>query len=185
LISPVHDLTHNYNLHSLTLILLDFKDIFTLIEYTPNLKYLNFQSKPPDVYRILINKINIKLKEFSWTLIHTESSFISRIDHNQLINIIKQFSSSLICLSLNLVNLSIKTIEEFPFNSIKLQQFLESMIEIKQFHLYAKLNRKLIDNDDILSHFKNQYWFDHNWSFGMHEKYFYTLPFRFDYLYRL
>ena len=40
-----------------------------------------------------------------------------------------------------------------------------------------------IDNDNILSEFKNQFWFDHNWSFGMHGNYFYTLPFHFDYLY--
>jgi hypothetical protein len=72
---------------------------------------------------------------------------------------------------------------EIPFNSIKLQQFLESMIELKEFHLYVKLNENIINYDKILSEFKNEYWFDHNLSFGMHGNYFYTLPFHFDYLY--
>jgi hypothetical protein len=66
---------------------------------------------------------------------------------------------------------------EFPFNNIELQQLLESMIELKQFHLYAKLNKNQIDVDEILSRFKQQFWFDHHWFFGMHGEYFYTLPF--------
>ena len=35
----------------------------------------------------------------------------------------------------------------------------------------------------MLSEFQNQYWFDHNWFFGTHHGYFYTLPFQFDHLY--
>jgi hypothetical protein len=35
----------------------------------------------------------------------------------------------------------------------------------------------------ILSRFKSQFWFDRNLSFGMHERYLYTLPFHFDDLY--
>jgi hypothetical protein len=106
------------------------------------------------------------------------------IDFDQLINGIKQFSSSLICLSLNLIYLSLEDLDEIPFNNNKLQKFLESMIQLKQFHLYAKLAYNAIDNDMILSKFKNQYWFDHNLSFGMHKNYFYTFPFHFDYLYQ-
>lgn len=34
--------------------------------------------------------------------------------------------------------------------------------------------------EEILSTFKNQFWFDHNWSIGIHGKYLYTLPFHFD-----
>ncbi len=58
------------------------------------------------------------------------------------------------------------------------------MKELKEFHLYAKLDADSINSDLILLEFKNEYWFDHNLSFGMHENYFYTLPFHFDYLYR-
>jgi hypothetical protein len=72
---------------------------------------------------------------------------------------------------------------EFPFNNIELQQLLEPMIELKQFHLYAKLNKNQIDVDEILSRFKQQFWFDHHWFFGMHGEYFYTLPFHYDYFY--
>ena len=92
-------------------------------------------------YTISINKINIKLKQLYLKLDYAISCYawILEIDFDQLINIIKQFSSSLICLSLNLVDLNIRSTDEFPFNSIKLQQLLESMIELKQFHLYAKL----------------------------------------------
>ncbi|CAF3621937.1 unnamed protein product [Adineta steineri] len=55
------------------------------------------------------------------------------------------------------------------------------MIELKQFHLYATLNSH-DDSRNILSRFQDQYWFDHKWTFGMHGKYLYTLPFHFEYL---
>jgi hypothetical protein len=42
------------------------------------------------------------------------------------------------------------------------------------------LVRGVFDRDTILSQFQNPYWIDHNWSFGMHDKYFYTLPFQYD-----
>jgi hypothetical protein len=94
------------------------------------------------------------------------------------------FSSSLICLSLDLVDLNTQTHDEFPFNNKKLQQLLESMIELKQFHLYARLDQGPVDRNNILTKFKDQFWFENNILFGMHEQYFYTLPFHFDYLYK-
>jgi hypothetical protein len=100
-----------------------------------------------------------------------------------LFSYIQQFSLSLISLSLNLVSLTIETTEEIPFNSLKLQQFLESMIKLQQFHCYAELYDNPIDSNIMLSQFTDQYWFDHNWFFGMHGNYFYTLPFHFDHLY--
>jgi UDP-galactopyranose mutase len=57
------------------------------------------------------------------------------------------------------------------------------MIELKQFHLYARLPFDVKGHEDILSRFENQYWFDHKWTFGMHQNCFYTLPFHFDHLY--
>jgi hypothetical protein len=109
-----------------------------------------------------------------------------QINFNQLISDVKQFSSSSTCLSLNLLRLRIGNINDIPFNSTKLQRFLESMTELKQFHVYAKLDSNAIPSDIILLSFQDQFWFDHHWSFGMHGrnyKYFYTLPFHFDYLY--
>ena len=176
----------NLNLHSLILTLNRFEDIFLLIEYTPNLKYLNIHSEPPTKYHKLMNKINIELKELHLKFTYNISLSSSPSDRgvytgNLLMDIIKRFSSSLICLSLDLVNLlNINSIEKFPFNSQKLQQLLESMTQLKQFDVYARIN---IDKHFILNQFQDQFWFDHNWSFGMHGNYFYTLPFHFSYLY--
>ena len=75
-------------------------------------------------------------------------------------------------------------IDRFPFNSAKLQQFLESMNELQEFHLYAKLGNYRMNKEIDLPNFQNQYWFNHNLSFGMHDQYFYTLPFHFDHLYK-
>ncbi|CAF3981763.1 unnamed protein product, partial [Rotaria sp. Silwood1] len=110
----------NFNLYSLT-----------LISYTPNLTCLNVQLKPPYRFQELIHMTNIKLKQLHLKLIENETREYPLSNDVQLFNGIKQFSSSLICLSLNLVGLDTKTKNEIPFNSIKLQQFLESMTELK------------------------------------------------------
>jgi len=176
----------NSNLHSLTLRLIDFADIFILISYTPNLKYLNLQSPSPCTRRYVdnksIKKMNIKLEKLYLTL---TLNYNGQSDCDVLIDGIKQFRSSLTCLAINSSSFNINTSDGFPFNSLYLQQFLESMIELKQFHLYARMYKNSFDivNDKILSQFKNQYWFDHNISFGMYGDYFYTLPFHFDHLY--
>jgi hypothetical protein len=175
----------NFNLHSLTLTLLRFRDIFSIMEYTPNLKNLNLHSDPPYANEVQTNKSDIKLKELYLKLGGVEmhgTRYRSNL-YDQLINAIEKFSSSLICLSLDLVDLYTYTDKEFPFNSLKLQQLIESMNQLKEFHLYAKLDCCSFDRDEILSRFQDQFWFDHNYSFGMHDKYFYTLPFHFDYLY--
>jgi hypothetical protein len=174
----------NFNLHSLTLILYKFEDIFSIIEYTPNLKYLNLHSNTP--YEVPIKKSDIKLKELYLKLDFPIPccAWILEGYYAKLVNNINNFSSSLICLSLDLVGLNIRSTDEFPFNNIKLQKLLEPMNQLKQFHLYAKLDQGLVDRDKILLNFKDQFWFDHNYSFGMHGNYFYTLPFNFDYLYQ-
>ena len=59
----------NVNIHSLSLKLIYFTDVHCLLIYTPNLKYLNIQSKQSERYQIPLNKINIKLEQF---LFHTE-----------------------------------------------------------------------------------------------------------------
>jgi hypothetical protein len=77
----------------------------------------------------------------------------------------------------------IRPIDKILFDSQKLQQLLEPLIQLKQFHLYARYPDTTLENENIISRFKTQYWFDHNWFFGMHGRYLYTLPFHFDYLY--
>ncbi|CAF4726413.1 unnamed protein product, partial [Rotaria sp. Silwood2] len=143
-------------LHSLTLILTNFPDIYLVIFSTPNLEYLNIQCESPYQNHNPIININIKLKQFDLKLIQKQASipFITPIpiDFDQLFNF----------------GLDIETEHEFPFNSIKLQELLEPMRELKKFHLYAKLKTHFCDSYNILSKFRNQYWIDHNLSFGMH-----------------
>ncbi|CAF4091829.1 unnamed protein product [Rotaria sordida] len=175
----------NLNLHSLTLMLTYFQDIFILIKFTPNLKYLNIHSESPYIDQSSINDVDIKLKEFYLTLNCESQELVSwmpkEIDFNQLIHGIKQFSSSLTCLSINLVDLKIKTTNEIPFNNIKLQQLLESMKELEQFHLCTKLpDSSVSTKNNILPKFNDEFWLNHNWSFGIHDEYLYTLPFKFD-----
>jgi hypothetical protein len=171
----------NLNLHSLTLWLDDFRQIFSLISYALNLKYLNVRAQRCYVGRIPSNKIHIKLEQFHLTL--KEKPYYIGIDFDQLINYIKRFSSSLTCLSLNLAATHMENIDEIPFNGRELQRFLESMAELEQLHLYVRLDCSSINYSMFLSQFKKQFWFDHNWSFGMHGHFLYTLPFHFDYLY--
>ena len=176
----------NYRLHSLTLILTDFKDIYSLLSYTPNLEYLNLQSDSPYYLKTSYNRIDIQLKKLYLKLDRKERTdnvhqyWYEPIDFDQLTNFIEQFASSLIYLSLDLSQMRIDDITEFPFNSTKLQQLLEKMIKLQQFHLNAWIENDDIDEDGILATFNNQFWSDHNWSFGMHENCFFTLPYHFD-----
>ncbi|CAF0910120.1 unnamed protein product [Adineta steineri] len=132
-------------------------NIFALISYTPNLEYLNIRTQLSHTCITPIEKSNIKLKQFYLTL---KQPYNYRNNLNELINGIKQFSSSLICLSLNLFECDNIRENEIPFNGVKLQQLLESMIQLKQFHFYATLN-SYDDSRNILSPFQGQYWFDH------------------------
>jgi hypothetical protein len=190
-IYPTDSFQINVNLHSLTLILSNFGDIFTVISYTPNLEYLNVRSNPPiDISRhhYIMNIIfkrsfkeeykskQITYKQFYLTLYKPG---FGDIDIDRLFDRIKLSFPSLNCLSLNLLSIPIRSMNEFPLNSIKLQQFLEPMIELKQFHLCANISRI---PQNILSEFQNQFWFDRDLSFGTdYRNYFYTLPFHFDY----
>ncbi|CAF1409656.1 unnamed protein product [Rotaria sp. Silwood1] len=190
-LKPINHLKLNLNLHSLILNLTQFMDLFFLIEYTPNLKYLNIKSNPPYEYHEQnqwLNNNKIKLKQFYLTFNDTMYGMnrftARRIDFHQLINAITQFSSSLFCLSLNLIGCFITSSNDLPFNGIQLQQqFLQLMTQLKQFHLFAVLTQDRIDMKRILSTFQNEFWFNHNWIVGMHDKYLYTLPFHFDKFY--
>ncbi|CAF3280722.1 unnamed protein product [Rotaria sp. Silwood2] len=54
------------------------------------------------------------------------------------------------------------------------------MIQLKSFHLYAEFNKEPMNVESFLSTFQTQFWFDHHWTFGIHETYVYTIPFHFD-----
>ncbi len=140
----------------------------------------------------------MKLERFDLKLSRNKFSILPMYDQSinfdDLINSIKPFSSSLICLSLNLADSGLLLdytgvyslfTSKIPFNIVTFQQWLESMIQLKQFYFYTKLNSYLkINLKRILTEFENRYWLDHNWLFGMHEKYLYTLPFYFDHLHQ-
>lgn len=169
----------NFKLHSLTLALNAFRTIFVVLQYTPNLKYLKVRTQIPLRSESPIDKINMKLKQLHLTL-NKPNDYVAL---DLLIDGIKQFSSSLIYLSLDLVDFSVRGINAFPFNTLQLPNLLESMKELKRFRLYAKQPSFQYNEAIDLSQFKDQYWFNHNSSFGMHGDYLYTLPFHFDNLY--
>jgi hypothetical protein len=57
------------------------------------------------------------------------------------------------------------------------------MTQLRTFHFYTRVHRgPFIGLENFLSTFKNQFWFDHHWSIGIHGEYLYTLPFHFDQL---
>ncbi|CAF4976665.1 unnamed protein product, partial [Rotaria sp. Silwood1] len=54
------------------------------------------------------------------------------------------------------------------------------MTQLKSFHLYTQFNKEPVNVESFLSTFQTQFWFDHHWTFGIHETYLYTIPFYFD-----
>jgi hypothetical protein len=187
-----HMCGRNSNLRSWALFLNGFSEIFLIISFTPNLEYLHIKSSESiqydfiDVYRARTHISNEKLKKLYFELSNCRTSkpIYDSVDLGDLFYCIERISSSLICLSIDLSDGNVKDSDAIPFNSTKLQRFLKSMIHLKQFHLYTKLDNKPtdIDKKNILLGFQNQYWFDHQLYFGMHDRYLYTLPFHSYYL---
>jgi hypothetical protein len=169
----------NINIQSLSLKLTNFVPIVSLLDYTPNLKYLNLLVRTfwhVDISDRKVDLSKIKLKQIFFTL---ENGEIKERSFLVLTNFLKQFSSSLICLSLNLNQIG--TNEQFQFNGITLQQqLLNSMVQLKTFHLYAQFDQEPVDVEHLLSTFENRFWLSRQWSIGIYGKYLYTLPFHFD-----
>jgi hypothetical protein len=173
--TDVNNLKVSVNLRSLSLKVADCKFLFELLKSTPNLKYLNVLL----LDLLHLNEPNMKFSSIKLEKLSliVQNGAISQRSFHFLTSFIKQFCSSLIYLSLDLNQ--IKT-REFQFDGFILeQQLLESMIQLKSFHLYMQVKRNLpFYVEDFLSTFQ----FDHHWTFGMHQTYFYTLPFHFDQL---
>jgi hypothetical protein len=174
----------------LTITTIDFD--FSL-KFFPNLKFLITSSPFPFNYERLysifeseqFNLSKINLEKFDFTSETAGSDYCTFEQYFlSLINLIKQFSSTLIYLSIDLSRENIVKDSRFQLNGIKLQQqLLESMTQLKTFHFYTRLYEDLFNLKYLLPTFENQFWFDHNWSIGIHGKYLYTLPFHFDKLY--
>ncbi|UJR19843.1 hypothetical protein I4U23_022976 [Adineta vaga] len=171
--------TCNYvNIQSLILTIANMEDLMIIFDYTPNLKYLNICLHSlyfRDQTKRSNNLTKIKLKTLLLTL---QNNRLHRENFLVMTNFIKQFSTSLIRLSLNLNYIETK---ENHFNGTMLEkQLLLSMTQLKSFHLYATFDKEPTDVDVLLSTFENQFWLDHHWSVGIHGKYLFTLPFHFN-----
>lgn len=166
----------NKNIQRLSLKSTHSIDAFCLLKYTPNLKsfYLIITSfYHNDDLNKTFHLSQIQLERFSLTL-HNDLEYVEIYEKNllSLINLIQQFSYSLIFLSLNLSRVCICETNTFQFNGNFLQQqLLKSMIKLKQFHFYVKLHQLQDHIENILLTFKTTFWLNHHWTIGMHKKY--------------
>ena len=175
-------LNSNTHIRSLTLNLIHFRDIFTLIEYTPNLTYLNTQSELPrqawgeNSWKL---KNDIKLEEFYLKFkperMVRHSVFFSKTDINQLFPAVQLFSSSLITLSLDFTGRYVMGLPDVLFNGIELEnKLLKPLKNLQNFYFYIGLHG-CEDVKQILSTFQTFPWW-----IGVHENaYLYSLPFPF------
>ena len=177
----MENLSINPNLRSLSLKTYDYIDAFGFLEYTPNLNFFKLIITPSQkCYRLHtdmdLSKVRLQKIDLTYESEQRDSFRMGSEDFLLLTNFLKNFSSSLIFLSMNLKDTSLA---DLGIDGIVLQQeLLEPMILLKTFHLYVEQ----YCNENILSTFKNQFWLDHQWSVEMHDKYLYTVPFHFDHI---
>ena len=173
-----HAFSFHSHLESLTLNLECLIDALLMMQYTPNLKYLNITSEPLvlDVEYVIPKVKRIKLEKFILTFEKMADRPIE-MNYQQLKTIIKQFSSSLISLSLDFVQVNIDPADAFLFNGIRLEEeLLESMVHLKDFRLYVDVPEDKIDVENVLSSFQYEFYFDHQWYFGARGHYLCSLP---------
>jgi hypothetical protein len=180
----IPNLAFNLNIQSLSLKKFPLTLALSIIQYAPNLNYLNIIATTFSIEHEFLQTLNLSNIQLRKLYLTFDSNTEQGYNHHELIiltDIIKEFSASLICLSIDVSNAESDRNDEVPFNGVKLQQqLLQAMIELKQFHLYAKFSQDRDDVQNILSTFSNAFWFDHNWSVGIHGNYLYTLPFLFN-----
>ncbi|CAF0947087.1 unnamed protein product [Adineta steineri] len=166
----------NVNIQSLTIQLSYIRSTLILLENTPNLKYFDLTLSslyPIDPLKKEFDITHIKLKKLLITL----GSSINEKNFPIIAYFIKQFSSSLIHLSLNFNSIQLK---ENQFDGFILQrQLLNSMTQLKNFHLLVTFDKEITEIDTLLSTFQNQFWYDHHWIVGIHRQHLFTLPFHF------
>jgi hypothetical protein len=122
----INNLTINNNIHSLSLKLYDLDKFGSLLEYTPNLKYLNLIVIASVFYENRLTKIlqlsKIKLEKFNFTAeINLSTNTTYEKYFIPLTHFIKQFSSTLIYLSINLSQIYIEETDRFQFSGFTLQ----------------------------------------------------------------
>lgn len=151
------------NIHSLSLKSYKLITGVSLIKSTPKLKTFNLilaNSEISDEFCEPIDLSSIKLENISLTFqledngYGGQSQIMYGSDFILLMKFIKQFSSSLIYLSLNLSCLKFRDIDMKFFNINQFQQkYIEPMIQLKKVHFVAHLSVYL---NDILSVLKNK-----------------------------
>jgi hypothetical protein len=174
-------LNSNMNIRSLTLNLTHFHDIFTIIERTPNLIYLNIQSRLPfvgfeeykstNINRIRLEKFYLKSKlEFMFS-----PDDHGTMDINQLFRFIHLFSSSLITLSLDFTDMYLIHHQEVLYDGVELEnKLLKPLTKLKNFYFYIKLHG-CGNVEQMLSTFET-----FPWLIGVHQTaYLYSLPYSF------
>ena len=171
----------NENLRSLSLQVLEFRDLLALLNYTPNLKYLNVVLRIFGVTKSPLPNINlshIKLKRCS---VFIEKGVITTRSFPFLTLLIRQFSSSLVELLLD--SHKIAADKCLFTDSTFEQQLLQTMVQLKSLHLYLRLDANPVNVKSFLSIFQTPFWHDHHWTLAIHGSYLYTLPFHFETLY--
>ena len=83
--------------------------------------------------------------------------------NSRMTGCIQQITSpSLRRLSLNLIDAGFIPESDLPFNDILLQNLLQSITGLKQFHVYAELYNLERHASEFLSQFRNRFWFERN-----------------------
>jgi hypothetical protein len=175
----LNQLKSNIYIRSLTLYLNEFPDIFTFIQHTPNLIYLNIQAQLTHgtwKENLWKNNNNIKLEEFYLKFIQnyyrSQISFL-RTDFDPVFHAIQSFSSSLITLSLDFSDIYLRNPTSILTNGIELEnQLLKPLKKLQNFYFFVRLyGRKEVEQ--ILSTFER-----FPWCIGVHQNgYLYSLPF--------
>lgn len=171
-------LSFNPNIQSLTLNFDRLINISHIIQFTPSLKYLNAKIQSP-----------VKKNQYIWPKVKRvklEKIFLTfynrnnidqpiEIDYQQIKSLLKQFSSSLICLSLNFADLKVNENDDFLFNGTRLkEELLISLMQLQDFRLFLNLSNNTININEILSSFQNDFYIDHQWFFDIHQHYLYS-----------
>lgn len=139
----INTLTINKYIRSLSLKLCDFRALDFLFQYTPNLKELNLIGssylRSQDPLFSARQMPVIRLEKFSFTAsIDGSVNWLYRPYISPLIDLLKQFSSSLIVLSIDLNQKCILENQDFNFNTL-ITDFLQGMTQLKTFRFYVRL----------------------------------------------
>jgi hypothetical protein len=128
------------------------------------------QHHSTDTSHIKLEELHLKFKPYDSDF----EDYHRTRDCNQLFHLLELFSSSLITLSLNCIDVYELNSTNLLFNGIELEnKLLKPMKKLRNFYFYARIDK--CKNAQILSTFQT-----FPWSIGVHKNgYLYSLPFPF------